>query len=177
MDKNNIATLIIRAQEGSEEAFNELYNSTGNLLYNSIYPILNDPDLTSDIVQETFLKVLQVKMKNADNGLAYLLTIAKNMAINTFNRRKREVSINFEEEEPIYRDIDILDNSNESHIEDLMQKYLKPNQIELIHLHVIDGLTHREIAEKLGKPLGTIMWQYNEAIKELRKQIKKQEDQ
>ena len=171
MDKERITSLIVSAQNGSEEAFNELYNMTNVAIYNSIYSILNDPDLTADIVQETYLKVLKSRIKTLDNGMAYLITIARNLAINDFNRRKREVLIDFTEEELRYREVDPKENVNNINILDVIKKYLKPNQVKLISLHIFDGLTHREIAKKYNKPIGTIMWQYNEAIKELRKRF------
>ena len=37
-------------------------------------------------------------------------------------------------------------------------------------LYNVEDYTHREIAEILGKPLGTITWTYNKAIKKLRKE-------
>lgn len=169
MDKERITSLIVSSQNGDEASFTMLYNETNSVIYNTIFHILNDPEMTLDIVQETYLKVLKTKIKTLDNGMAYLITIAKNLAINAFNRRKREVVIDFNKEEMIYRDVDLTENPNESTIIDAMHKYLKPHQIELITLHVLQGLTHKEISERFNKPIGTIMWQYNEAIKELRK--------
>ena len=171
VDKEEISRLIISSQEGDEKAFNELYNSTNSVIYHSIYSILNDRDLSLDVVQETYLKVLKNKMKSSENGLAYLITIAKNLALNVLKSRNREIPIDFEEEELMYRKVEDKEYSNDLHIQDVMDKYLSQNQKELIRLHVMEGLTHREIALKLNKPIGTIMWQYNEAIKELRKRM------
>lgn len=163
-----ITKLVVGSQNGSENDFNELYLRTNNYVYNTIFNILKSVELSEDLVQETFLKLLQTKMKNEDNGLAYLLTIAKNYAINLYNRRKREVYINFDEEEKIYRNVD--DDENQySDINDLMSDNLTAMQVQLIKMHLYEGLTHKEIAKRLDKPIGTIMWQYNEALKALRK--------
>lgn len=168
VDKEVVTKLIMQTQNGSEDAFNELYFLTNNLVYSAIINIINSEELAQELVQETFLKLLQTKMKSDENGFSYLITIAKNLAINTYNKRKREVYINFEEEENLYRD-DLFKEHDYSDLNELMQKNLTEHQIELIKLHLFDGLTHKEIALKYNMPIGTIMWQYNEAVKALRK--------
>lgn len=169
VDNNIVTNLILDAQNGSENAFNELYQLTHTILFNQVVEILKDVDLTNDIIHDTYLKVLQSKMKNDANGLSYLITIARNFAINSYNKRKREVFLPFDEFEAIRKE----DNKNtDNFIEEIMYKCLSLYQIELINLHVIEGFTHSEIATKLNKPVGTIMWQYNEAIKAIRKYLK-----
>ena len=170
VDTKLVSELIISAQEGDEFAFNELYASTSEILFNQVKEIISDDQIVQDIVQDTYIKVLESKMKNSDNGLSYLITIARNLAINAYNRRKREVFLISDEFESIYK-FDYF-NRNESYIEDIMNKCLSSYQIDLIKKHVIEGFTHVEIAKMLNKPVGTIMWQYNEALKEIRKFLK-----
>ncbi len=162
-----ITELIIASQNGSEVAFNELYTSTRGYVYNTIYEIIKIEETSEDLVQETFLKILQSKMKTSENGFSYLLTVAKNLALNVYRRRKREVPIDFEHDETIYR-IDSQDDK--SNFDDLIID-LTTYQKLLIQKHIIEGMTHKEIAKELNKPIGTIMWQYNEALKILRKLI------
>ncbi len=169
IDNIILAKLIVKAQNGDESSFNELYYATNNYVYNIIYDIVKNKELAEELVQETFLKLLQAKLKNEDNGLSYLLTIAKNLALNTYNQRKRLVYIDFDKEENLYRDDLIKDNYNYL---DILFDNLSEYQSDLIKMHIYEGLTHKEIAKKLNKPIGTIMWQYNEALKKLRKNNK-----
>lgn len=171
IDNKIITNLILDAQNGSEEAFNELYKKTNNLLFSEVVEIIHDENLSYDIVHDTYLKVLQSKMKNCSNGLSYLITIARNLAINSYNKRKREVSLKYEEIDLLKKDE--LPTYNDDYINEVMSKCLSSYQEDLIKLHVIDGFTHLEIAKKLDKPVGTIMWQYNEAIKAVRKYLNK----
>ena len=167
VDNNIVTNLILDAQNVSETAFNELYQVTHGILFNQVFEILNDVDLSNDIIHDTYLKVLQNKMKSDGNGLSYLITIARNLAINSYNKRKREVFIPFDEFVTV-DETKVSDNF----ILEVMNKCLSPYQIELINMHVIEGFKHSEIATKLNKPVGTIMWQYNEAIKAIRKYLK-----
>ncbi len=171
VDNNLITDLIYKSQSGDENAFNQLYSLTSLILIDKVKNIISQKELCDDVVQDTYLKLLQSKMKSNENGLAYLITIARNIAINTYNKQKKEILYPFEEFEELYS----LKNTevNNLNIIDLMQKYLTSYQKSLIEMHIFIGLTHVEIAHKLNKPVGTIMWQYNEALKVLRKQINK----
>jgi RNA polymerase sigma-70 factor (ECF subfamily) len=49
---------------------------------------------------------------------------------------------------------------------------LKPDEREIVILHVVGDLKHREIAAIVGKPLGTVTWIYNQAISKLKKEYR-----
>ena len=51
-------------------------------------------------------------------------------------------------------------------LQKLLEK-LNEEEREVISLHVVTGLKHREIAKLLNKPLSTILSKYNRAIKKL----------
>jgi RNA polymerase sigma-70 factor (ECF subfamily) len=44
-------------------------------------------------------------------------------------------------------------------------------ELEVFLLHVIDELKHREIAKIMNKPLGTITWIYNNAVKKMKRKV------
>jgi RNA polymerase sigma factor (sigma-70 family) len=46
---------------------------------------------------------------------------------------------------------------------------LKPDEREIVDMKVAGGFTFREISEIVGKPMGTVTWLYNSAIKRLRR--------
>lgn len=46
---------------------------------------------------------------------------------------------------------------------------LKPKEREIINMKIMGDMTFQEIADILGKPLGTVTWQYREAINKLRR--------
>ena len=54
---------------------------------------------------------------------------------------------------------------------DLVYKTLSGLELEVFILHVIDEFKHREIADILDKPIGTITWAYNNAVKKLRLKV------
>ncbi len=168
VDSKEIASLIELAQNGDEEAFNKLYSLTSPILFNQIKNMINNSNQVWDILQDTYLTILEKKIKYKENGLSYLITIAKNKCLNYLKASKKEKFINYEEEE--YRLFNEVKEDTYINFDDLEDnKSLSRYQKELITLHIKEGFTHKEIALLLNKPIGTILWQYNEAIKTLRK--------
>ena len=62
-----------------------------------------------------------------------------------------------------------------SQIEKIAKKILNSEELEIVLLYVVSGYKHREIAKILDKPLGTILWSYNNSIKKLKKALKDKE--
>ena len=52
-----------------------------------------------------------------------------------------------------------------------MLKLLSDEERQIITLHAVSGLKHRQIAELLDIPLSTVLSKYNRAIKKLRNKI------
>ena len=171
MVKNDINELVKQLQNGNIEVFDDIYYQTKNIVYYSIFIILKDYQLSEDIMQDTYLKALNKihTYKRKAHFKSWIVTIAKNLAINEYNRRKREMLIDINEKEYL------LGNTastveNEVLIKQIF-KVLSDIEKEVVLLHVVGDLKHREIAKLLNKPLGTITWMYNQAIKKLKDEI------
>lgn len=164
---------IKRLKSGDSEAFNEIYERTYRKIYFLVLPILKDKALAEDIMQDTYLKFLEKLYDyNTKNSLAYILTIARNLAINMYNKRKKEYK---------YEDSDIDTFSFEEFIEYKVSNQetikealsvLSETEKNIFLLHNVESLPHREIAVILNKPLGTVTWTYQQAIRKMRKKLK-----
>ncbi len=69
-------------------------------------------------------------------------------------------------EEESYDDPDILK----------LLDYLSKDEREIVVMHVINDLKFREIARIMNKPLGTVMWIYNKAMKYLKEKVGENDD-
>ncbi|MFH0766676.1 MAG: RNA polymerase sigma factor [Bacillota bacterium] len=163
MDK--IHVIIEELKQRDYTSFDTFYNLTKNQVFYAIVSIIKDHSLAEDLMQDTYMKFLEKidDYRSNSNPYAYLSTIGRNLAINQYNKRKKEfVSEEFIEstpapeiEEPndeIFKILDLLDDSER----------------EIVTLHVINDLKFREIADIVAKPLGTVLWIYNKAIKKLK---------
>lgn len=171
MAKKDINLLVKELQNGNIEVFDDIYYLTKNIVYYSIFIILKDYQLSEDIMQDTYLKALNKihTYKRKAHFKSWLVTIAKNLAINEFNRRKREMLIDLSEQEYLLGSC-ASSAENEILIEQVF-KVLSDMEKEIVILHTVGDLKHREIAKLLSKPLGTITWTYNKAIKKLKEEI------
>ena len=169
----NLEKYIRQLKSGNKDAFDKIYELTYRKIFFIVLPILKDRSLAEDIIQDTYLKFLEKLYDyNAKNSLAYILTIAKNLAFNKYKKRKREIKV-FESDMDNFSFDTYLEISVEN--EELIKSALKElNNTErnIFLLHNLENLKHREIALILNKPLGTVTWVYQQAIRKMRKHLK-----
>jgi RNA polymerase sigma-70 factor, ECF subfamily len=117
------------------------------------------------LIQDTYIKFLESidYVKENGNVVAYLTTIARNLAINMYNKRKKEI-IDNEQFKYIQVEEEVNDDPDIFKILDILEDQEK----EIVIMHVINDLKFREIANIIEKPLGTVLWIYNKAIKKLK---------
>lgn len=175
MDRVN--KLAKELKKGNRLVFDELYELTYKVVFYSVLSILKDKSKSEDIVQDTYLRMLKNIEKYQDNNfMGYLVTMAKNLAINEYTQRKRvtytdseydfmsdfllmsQIEIDLEHQDIIERALNALDESEKN----------------VVIMHTISGLSHREIAEITQKPIGTITWIYAKAVKKMKDTLKEE---
>lgn len=166
----DLKELLIQLQNDKMEYFDEFYNLTKNKVFYMSYSILQDYHLSEDILQDTYVKFLKHKNKVKVDGniLSYLLEISKNLSLNYVNKHKKVVNIDniiFKYEEQYQEEFEELKLVKD------MKKILNENEFQIVILKIINELTNNEIAQLLNKPLGTVLWTYNNAIKKLRRDL------
>lgn len=148
--------------------FDEFYQLTERQVYFSIISIVKSQDVTKDLMQDTYMRFIE-KIDQYDpkyNVHAYIATIARNLAINHYNRSKREVH-----NDEIFDYVASTDRVDENvGVLDLLDT-LDDTKREIVIMHVINELKFREIAEILDMPLGTVQWHYQNAIKDLKEKV------
>lgn len=167
---NTLKPFINQFKKKDYHAFDEFYQMTKKQVFFSIVTIIKDENLVEDLMQDAYLKFLNQidKVDDSKNVIAYLSRIARNLAIDLYQTRKKEILSDevFEElidenpnqeyeQEDIFKMLDLLDESER----------------DIITLHVINDLKFREIAEMIDKPLGTVLWIYQKGIKKLKEKV------
>ena len=177
MDRITLDNTMLRIARGDEVAFEELYNHTKNGLYNFILSICGDHHMAEDVMQSTYIRIrLSAKMyKAGSNTLAWIYTIAKNLTYNELNRRKREISLDFDAKGGAVGGHYTIDEKFASPLLAIIKKELSPMESQIITLHLISGFKHREIADMLEKPLGTILWAYKNALNKIKSKYKEED--
>jgi RNA polymerase sigma-70 factor, ECF subfamily len=163
--ERELATLIAQLIEGDQTALATLYDRTNSLVYSLALRIVQDHSAAEDVTIEVYTQVYrQASSYNAKRGSpsAWLHTLTRSRAIDRLRvetpRRERETPF----EEPTA--IAALATSPEeerttSKLREIVQRALAtltPEQREVIENAYDMGLSHSEIAARLGQPLGTV---------------------
>ena len=162
--------LIIRMAAGDGAAFKELYEQTSSAVYGFALSILKNKHDAEDVMHDTFIKVYTaaVTYKPMGKPLAWILTIVKNLCYTKV--RAGNVCEDLTE----YEDLARTDESGSILDKVILQEALALLDFEerqIVILHSLTGLKHREIADILELPTGTVLSKYNRSIKKLRNQL------
>lgn len=124
---------------------------------------------------DTYVRFRQsVQSYKSGNPAAFLIEIGKNIAFNHIKRAKYETATDFSEWEPVSGEKSVEDLADTT-VTDAMKKVLTADESQIVMLYVVAGFKHREIAEIVKKPVGTVLWTYNNSLKKLRKYLKEEQ--
>ena len=169
MNEKQINKLLVQTARGDNDAFAELYEKTKHGVFSFLYSFLQNYEDTEDAMQTVYLKIkLYIDKYTPDtNGRAWILQIAKNLALNELYARKKTINID---------DTDIEDKSPmPDGISEIMQKVLDEEERRIVIMHVLWGFKHREIAEMINCPTGTVTSKYKRSIAKLKSALKEVE--
>jgi len=167
---HQIKEIVKQLKVQDQRHFDIFYDMTKKAVFYAVAGIIRDENLIEDVMQETYMKFLSNIDKVDENGnvVAYLSMIARNLALDMYNRRKREVyGDDLMDQMPDQRPEPQPDDQEVFKILDLLDDDAR----EIVTLHVINELKFREIAVIVDKPLGTVLWKYNKAIKTLKGKV------
>src|SRR5262245_65138815 len=176
-----LAALVGRAAEGDESALAALYDETSAFVYGLALRILRDQYAAEDVTIDVYAQVYrQVSSYDANRGTpsAWLLTLTRSRAID----RLRQEAQRREREEPLEATTrlpslaaDPEECSATTELRRLVQRALSlltPEQRQVIELAYFSGLSHNEIAAKLGQPLGTVKTRIRTGMMLLREDLR-----
>jgi RNA polymerase sigma-70 factor (ECF subfamily) len=102
--------LISLYKNGSEDAFTELVTRHKNKIFTTIYMIVKDHDLAEDLLQETYVKVVNTVKSGRYNEegkfLPWVTRIAHNLAIDHFRKAKRYPTIVLEDGSNVFNSLE-----------------------------------------------------------------------
>ena len=180
------ALLVDKYVAGNEDALAILVNRHQSKIYGYIYSKVSNRDITEDIFQETFFKVIHtLKSKKYYNEegkfLSWVLRIASNLIIDKFrNDKKMPLDRDTDDLSVFYRISDSSLNIEKSLIKDQLNIDLKAiieklphDQKEVIMMRYFLDMSFKEIADFTGVSVNTTLGRMRYAITNLRKVIDK----
>ncbi|MEM8584072.1 MAG: RNA polymerase sigma factor [Bacteroidota bacterium] len=173
-------TLLIRAAEGEEAAFAQLYERYARRLKAYFYVHCTaDENTASDLCQELFLNLLDSRaFQQADVGPQdlgpLLFSMAANLRKNHFRaseRRARRLQL-YHERQSSHQEVQICDFDADASLQHALD-LLSDDQRKCIVLRFRQGLSVAEIAEIFGCPPGTIKSRLHYGLKKMAESLPK----
>lgn len=166
--------LLERVRGSNQQAMADVFDRYGGIVYSVALRVLKDPEQAEDVMQEIFLQFWRKPNAFAQGRgslCGWLMVMARNRAIDILRRRKSSDSPDT---------VVLLSNTNlalETERKVLMEKVrnvlkdLPPEQQKSLNMAYFEGLSHSEIAERTGDPLGTVKTRIRLALIGLRKAL------
>ncbi len=175
--------LVERIKNGDSTALDALYERYSSPVYSLVWKVLQNAEEAEDVALDVFWQVWrQADRYDASRGAppAWIFTVARSRAIDRLRARHRREDRTISFDDPAVN----LDPLDEQAAPDLVASFrqtrdavraavttLSAVQREAVELAFFKGLTHVEIAEKLGQPLGTIKTRIRQGLIKLRKTL------
>ncbi|MFZ0687069.1 MAG: sigma-70 family RNA polymerase sigma factor [Terriglobales bacterium] len=164
--------LVAAIRSADQSAMAALYDRYSSIVYAVALRVLQDTAAAEDVLQDIFMQLWRNPGAfDASRGsmAAWLAVIARHRAIDALRRRRPENDI---EETIVSVEPDLASDADRSRamekVRGLLQTMPQP-QRSALEMAYFEGLTHVEIAEKTGEPLGTIKTRIRNGLLSLRK--------
>lgn len=145
---------VHRAKRGDQEALRFLYVTYSDNIYGYVRTIVGDEHEAEDVTQHVFAKLITTLARYDEAGapfIAWLLRLAHNTAIDHV-RANRFMPMDNLPDPRTAPDLDL----NRAETVRIAFAVLPEKQREVLILHHVAGLTHVEIAERMGQSQGSV---------------------
>lgn len=157
---DNETKLVFRAIEGDGDAFGILYGHYQDAIYRYIFVRVGNTAEAEDLTEDVFVRAWEALPNYHPTQhpfKSWLYRIAHNLIVDHYRKRK---PVNLVDEElqssPVMTSLpeEIVEVGQEAHILAMAIQQLTEEEQQVIVLRFVDGLSHQEVAEVIGKSEG-----------------------
>jgi RNA polymerase sigma-70 factor (ECF subfamily) len=166
------SALLERVRVADQDAMAAIFDRYSRIVYSVAFRILKDSGHAEDVMQEIFLQVWRrpnLFVEGRGSLGAWLVVLARNRSIDVLRRRKPSDSV---EDVVLSSPGDLASEAEHKMLVDKVREVLEGLPVEQqksMELAFFEGLSHSEIAERTGDPLGTVKTRIRLALITLRK--------
>lgn len=170
MKKSKLASLLSRIKDGDGSAYEEFYRGYFHRVFAIALSILKNEEDSKDAAQTTMERLLLLPKGSfpASGENSWLYVTVKNEALGILRKKNRESPAGSEFWAGLPDCGSELDRVLDLEAYRELVQPLDGLSREIVTLKVLGGFTHREIAESLRLPAGTVRWKYHAAVHSLR---------
>ena len=176
LEESSWASLLQRISSGDQSAVAELYDKTSPIVFGLAIRILGERAIAEDVVIEVYAQIWrQAQTYNAQRGtpMSWLLTVTRSRAIDALRARQRMQKTELLETAPDTQaqtlgpeEVSTVAERRRAVCQALTS--LSVEQRQAIELAYFSDLSHAEIAQQLGQPLGTVKTRIRTGLLRLR---------
>ncbi|WP_276482841.1 RNA polymerase sigma factor [Paraflavitalea pollutisoli] len=166
--------LVDLLKQRTQQAFSYLYDNYAATLNGVILGIIQDPEVSGDVLQEVFVKVWrQIGTYDPSKGrlFTWMFNIARTTSIDMLRSREWKNSQRNHSLDDAHTDLPEKRGIGEEMGLRKMISGLREEHKVLVELNYFEGYTQEEISGMLNIPLGTVKTRMRAAIVQLRKQV------
>jgi RNA polymerase sigma-70 factor (ECF subfamily) len=188
MDFQNLSDqeLIVLFQNGQESALGTLVTRYKRRIFSYLYQKTNDRELSNDLFQDTFIKVINTlkkgTYKNEEKFLPWVTRIAHNVMIDYFRKSSLMPMSRGTEDFDVFRNVRREDSIEQKMMKSqtydeliLLIKRLPKEQKQVLVMRIYGDKSFKEIAEKMNVSLNTSLGRMRYALLNLRKMIEEKQ--
>ena len=171
-ERRELDRLLSGVAAGDREALAQLYRRTRTAVYGLALSYVKNAHDAQDVTQDTFVRVWDSahQYKTQGSPMGWLLTVARNLALMKLRQGARQEQLDEEEWDAIPADSPAVTPEDRQILQTALAS-LADQERQVVMLHAVTGLKHREIAALLQIPLATVLSKYHRALKKLKVQL------
>lgn len=160
------SAIIEKVLAGDLQSFEMLILKYQSRLFATVLNVVKDRELAEDIVQEAYMKGFEKldTLKNHEQFYPWLKRISLNLALNHFERAKRVMDVENEEDETsFFERIPAGESPEELLVKEELKRYVRhfvealPDKLRVVViLREIEDMSYEEISEMMNIPIGTV---------------------
>lgn len=167
--------LLAAIAGGNTNALAEFYTRTKSAVYGFALSILKNAQNAEDVMQDTYIKVYYAADTYQPLGkpMAWVLTIVRNLSLMKL-REKASQNAPLADDWRLADKTNLLEECIDREVLTAAFTVLSEPERQIIILHSVAGLKHREIADLMNIPLSTVISKYNRALSKLKNTLKEE---
>ena len=149
-----------------------LYGLMRTPVYAYALSILKNSHDAEDILHDAFIRVCQAASGYSFEGkpMAWIMTVTKRLCYGKLRRSSRMVELSEETWNRLGEEDETVTAEDRVTLYACMEK-LSEEERQIVVMHAVADVKHREIAAVLDLPLSTVLAKYHRALKKLRKEM------
>lgn len=174
-DSDLLEQSIAEVATGDATALETLYREAKSAVYGFALSYLKNAHDAEDVLHDTFVSVWSAAAGYQAQGkpMAWLLTITKNLCLDRLRRQTKQAELPDDERSDLFAEREDLSQEDKWLLQQTLQG-LSEEERQIIMLHAVGGLKHREIAAMLDLVLPTVLSKYRRGLKKLKETYEKE---